>query len=188
MFLLRYPPPIRHEMTWRELHRSGAFAQRDLVVSSSFSSRLRERGISPGIGDGPLAYLHETGALRPIAFSHGQYWTGFETPAEPDAQVVFSDEAPSSDWDDHAYELHDHPQVTALYSPWQQLAAGDAADGGRFTLPLWAVAADEEGGARALGQVRDAARAQQPVGRSLTRRGGRCSWSLSACRTGICPT
>jgi hypothetical protein len=161
MFLVRHPPPIRHAMTWRQLYRSGAFAQRDLTVSSLFSSRLKDRGIGVGIGDDPLAYLHEMGALRPIAFSRGQYWAGMEVPAEPEAQVVFGDEDPSSKWQDYAYELHDHPQVTALYSPWQQLAAGDVADGGWFTLPLSAVAADERGGAQALDQVREVARMQQ---------------------------
>lgn len=148
-------------MTWRALYRAGAFAQRDLIVSSSFSSLLKDRGISVGIGDEPLAYLHEMGALRPIAFSRGQYWAGMEIPAEPEEQVVFSDEDPSSNWEDYTYEVWEHPQVTALYSPWQQLAGGDVADGGRFTLPLSAVAADEQRGARALDQVREMARAQQ---------------------------
>ena len=148
-------------MTWRQLYRSGAFAQRDLTVSSLFSSRLNDRGISVGIGDDPLAYLHEMGALRPIAFSRGQYWAGMEIPAEPEAQLVFGDEDPSSKWQDYAYELYDHSEVTALYSPWQQLAAGDVADGGRFTLPLSAVAADARSGARALDQVREVALMQQ---------------------------
>lgn len=82
MFLVRHPPPIRHAMTWRELYRAGAFAQRDLIVSSSFSSLLKDRGISVGIGDEPLAYLHELGALRPIAFSRGQYRAAMEISAE----------------------------------------------------------------------------------------------------------
>ena len=154
-------------MTWRELYRAGAFAQRDLIVSSSFSSLLKDHGISVGIGDEPLAYLHEMGALRPIAFSRGQYWAGMEVPAEPEEQVVFSDENPSSNWEDYTYEAWEHPQVTALYSPWQQLAGGDVADGGRFTLPLWAVATDEQRGARALDQVREMARAQQTRWREL---------------------
>ena len=43
-----------------------------------------------------------------------------EIPAEPEEQVVFSDEDPSSNWEDYTYEVWEHPQVTALYSPWQQ--------------------------------------------------------------------
>ena len=165
--LLRYPPTICHALTWRGLYRAGAFAQRELVESGSFVSRAKDRGTTLGIGDEPLAYLHGQGALRPIAFAHVPYWSGMQVPAEPDEQMVFSDEDSSRTWSDYSYELHGYPHVTALYTPWQQLPVVAAADGGRFTLPLWAIAADEQASAQALGPVRDWARAQQERWRQL---------------------
>jgi hypothetical protein len=108
-----------------------------------------------------LARLHEVGALQPIAFARAPYWSGIQVPAEPDEQMAFSDEDPSALWDDYAFELDGHPHVTALYSPWQLLVAGDAVDGGRFTLPLSPILDEENLTGRALKQLGDLARGQQ---------------------------
>jgi hypothetical protein len=161
MFLLRYPPTICHSLTWRALYRAGAFAQRELIDSGSFKSRVRERAILLGTGDEPLAYLHQVGALRSVAFSHAPYWSGMQIPAEPGEQMSFSDEQPSTAWENHAYELHGRPHVSALYSHWQLLLAGDAVDGGRFTVPLSALADEQRRTGPAVEQLGEMARAQQ---------------------------
>ncbi len=165
--LVFHPPAIRHAMTWRSLYRDGAFAQRELIETGTFNSRAKERGTALGIGDRTLIYLHEVGALRPVAFSRGSYWTRMRVPTELDEQMVFTDEDPSSAWADYEFELHGHPHVAALYSPWQQLPAIDAVDSGTFTLPLWVVTGDGEAGARALDQIGDWARGQEERWREL---------------------
>ncbi len=165
--LVFHPPAIHHTLTWRHLYRAGAFAQRELIDSGTFNNRAKERGTALGIGDSTLVYLHEVGALRPVAFSQGPYWSGMRVPAELHDQMVFSDEDPSSTWSDYEYELDGHPHVTALYTPWQQLPAIDAVDGGKFTVPLRAVTGDADVGVRALDQVRDWAKGQETRWREL---------------------
>jgi hypothetical protein len=167
--LVFYPPEIKHGLTWRGLYADGAFAQRELIVSSTFNSRAKDRGTALGIGDDTLIYLHEVGALRPVAFSQGPYWGGMRAPAESAEEMTFSDEDPSSTWSDYEYELHGHANVSALYTPWQQLAAIDAVDAGKFSVPLWVVAGEPDVGARALDQMRSWAQAQDERWRGLDR-------------------
>jgi len=165
--LVFYPPEIKHRLTWRGLYVDGAFAQRELIASGTFNSRAKDRGTALGIGDDTLVYLHEVGALRPIAFSQGPYWSGMCVPAESAEQMIFSDEDPSSRWSDYEYELHGHANVSALYTPWQQLAAIDAVDAGKFSVPLWVVAGEAGVGARALDQMRSWAAGQDDRWRGL---------------------
>lgn len=167
--LVFHPPAIRQALSWRRLYSDGAFAQRELIESGSFNTRAKERETPLGIGDETLAYLHEVGALRPVAFSRGPYWSGMHVPAEPDEQLIFSDEDPSRAWSDYEYEVDGHPHVSALYTPWQQLATIDAVDAGKFTVPLWLVAGDREPGVRGLDQLRAWAIGQDSRWRELDR-------------------
>jgi len=164
--LVFYPPVIGHVLTWRSLYRSGAFAQRELIESGMFNNRAKERGTDLGIGDGSLIYLHEVGALRPVAFAGAPLWSGMRIPPESDEQMIFSDENPGV-WSDYEYELDGYPRVSALYTPWQQLPAIDAVDAAGFTLPLWVVAGDADAGARALEQMRGWATMQNERWRGL---------------------
>jgi hypothetical protein len=156
-----------HALTWRGLYTAGAFTQRDLMSSGTFNSRAKDRGTWLGIGNDTLKYLHEAGALRPIAFSRGPYWSGMRSPSEPGEQMVFSDEEPSDAWSEYEFELNGHMEVVALYSPWQQLAASDAVDGGSHSVPLWVVAGEPDVGARALDQMRPWAQSLDEAWRSL---------------------
>lgn len=165
--LLFYPPAIEHALTWRRLYAECAFAQRELIVSRTFNSRAKDRGTGLSIGDDSLTYLHEVGALRPVAFSRGPYWSGTQVPAESADQMIFSDEDPSRSWSDYEYELHGRVEVTALYTPWQQLALIDAVNGGTFAVPLWVVAGDPDTGSGALDQMRSWAQAQDEQWRGL---------------------
>jgi hypothetical protein len=165
--LVFYPPAIEHNLTWRSVYTNGAFAQRELVISGTFNTRARDRETALGIGDATLIYLHEVGALRPIAFSKGPYWSGMVVPAESSEQMIFTDEDPGSAWGNYEYELHGHPNVTALYTPWQQLAAIDAVNAAQFTVPLWVVAGDASAGIRALDQMRGWAQGQDERWRGL---------------------
>lgn len=165
--LVTKPPDLAHALKWRRLYCAGRFIQRELLSSGSFRSAASERGTQLGIGDATLAYLHEVGAMRPVAFSRGQYWIGGLSPAEPAERLVFSDEDQSTSWDDFAFDLHGSAEVVALYSPWQQLAAIDAVDAGTFTVPLWVVAADKTTGARAVDDLREWAQGQDSLWRSL---------------------
>lgn len=167
MYFVRHPPKIQHSLTWRGLYLEGAFAQRELMASSTFRSRAGDRGTRLGIGDEDLKYLHEVGALRPVAFSRGSYWTGFTSPSEPAEQLTFTDEEADKPWSHYEYELHDHPQVSALYTPWQQLPAHDAVRGGTFTVPLSVLAGQPDKGTRALEQLRGWALAQEEAWRAL---------------------
>jgi hypothetical protein len=165
--LLFYPPPIEHALTWRRLYAEGAFAQRELIVSSMFNSRAKDRGTGLSVGDDSLIYLHDVGALRPVAFSRGPYWSGMQVPAESADQMVFSDEDPSGSWNNYEYELHGRTEITALYTPWQQLPLVDAVSAGTFAVPLWVVAGDPDKGAGALDQMRSWAQAQDERWREL---------------------
>lgn len=165
--LLFYPPAIEHALTWRRMYTDGAFAQRELIGSGTFNSRAKNRGTTLSIGDDTLIYLHKVGALRPVAFSRGPYWSGTQVPAESADQMVFSDEDPSSSWSDYEYELHGHAEVTALYTYWQQLAVIDAVDAGKLTVPLWVVASDADMGVSALNQMRAWAQRQDERWRGL---------------------
>jgi hypothetical protein len=71
-----------------------------------------------GIGGELLAYLHEVGALLPI-------------------------EGPSGAWNTTPLSSTANP-VTAVDTPWQQLAAVDDLVGRRFSLPPWAVPAEDD--------------------------------------------
>jgi hypothetical protein len=164
---IQHPPAIAHDLTWRRLYAGRAFAQRELVHSGLFVDRANDRGISLGIGDSTLKYLHEVGALRPVAFSRGQYWTGFTAPSEPAEQLTFSDGEEDRPWDEYAYEVDGWPHVTALFAPWQHLPAADAVSGGSFPVPLWALTGDAEAGVRVLEQRRGWAEMQEERWRAL---------------------
>jgi hypothetical protein len=165
--LVFHPPAVEHVLTWRRLYSDGAFGQRELVHSSTFNSRAKERETSLGIGDASLKHLHEVGALRPVAFSRGAYWAGMQVPSEPVEQMVFSDEEPSDNWAEYEFELDGHAHVNALYSQWQHLAAIDAVEAGTFTVPLWVVAGQPDAGAKALEQLRGWAQGQDASWRAL---------------------
>ncbi len=141
--------------------------QRELLSSASFRSAGEERGTKLGISDEGLEVLHEAGAMRPVAFSRGPYWTGGRSPAEPVEQMIFSDEVQETSWDEQQFDSHGSPVIMALYSPWQLLAAIDAVDVGKFTVPLWVFAGDPDVGARAIGGLREWARSQDADWRSL---------------------
>jgi hypothetical protein len=164
---IQHPPAIAHDLTWRRLYAGRAFAQRELIHSGSFVNRAKDRGIGLGIGDRTLKYQYEVGALRPVAFSRGQYSTGFTAPSELAERLNFSDEEQDRRWDEYAYELDGRLHVTALFAPWQHLPAADAVSGGSFAVPLWALMSDVEAGTRALEQRRGWAEMQEERWRAL---------------------
>lgn len=122
-------PPLEVTATWRELWRSGAFAQRRMTWDTEFSREAGDRGLRLGIGKGPLELLDERGALRPIAFGEGGDWSEFVDLSKYEDSMTFREEHPFADWSTYAWDAHGHPHTTALYSPWQTLYLDDVLAG-----------------------------------------------------------
>jgi hypothetical protein len=94
-----------------------AFDQLELVTTSKFARLASDRGIRY-LRRETLEWLDKQGAVRPIGFQ-----TNSGKPALHSKRF--------SGWDRYARKVWDHPQVDALYSPWQLLYL-DAAVNGRY--------------------------------------------------------
>ncbi len=89
-----------------------------------------------GIRQEWLEEFDEAGAFQPIAFVAGGEPPGVTdlTPYEPN--MAFRDEQPHAPWSTYQWEAWGHPQITALYSPWQVLYIDDVLERCNETLPL----------------------------------------------------
>jgi hypothetical protein len=119
------PPELSIALSWRDLWRSGAFVQLDLTWASNFASHAAERGLRLGVGDGPFEELDLAGALQPIAFAAGGNQPNVTDPTPYEQNMTFRDEQGAQEWSTYAWEFNGHPEVTALYSPWQILYLDD---------------------------------------------------------------
>jgi hypothetical protein len=157
---MRPPPALTVTMTWRSLYASGAFAQRELVDSSTFRSAAQERSLNIGLGQEPLEDLDLAGALQPIAFADEGYWRGWTVPAEPSDRMTFREQTGPVPWVEYSRDEDGFATVTPLYSPWQLLYLDDVLEGtggdvGAKTLLLGSSERD-----RALETVRELFQAQ----------------------------
>lgn len=130
------PPSLTVSTSWRELWRAGGFVQNDLVSQSGFGSIVKERLPPFGVRQDWLEEFDEQGAFQPIAFVAGGEPPGVTdlTPYEPN--MAFREEQPHAPWSDYAWEAWGHPQITALYSPWQVLPIDDVLERCNELLPL----------------------------------------------------
>ena len=78
-----------------------------------------------GIRQDWLEEFDEVGAFQPIAFVAGGEPPGVtdRTPYEPN--MAFREEQPYAPWSAYEWEAWGHPQITALYAPWQVLYIDD---------------------------------------------------------------
>jgi hypothetical protein len=122
--IIRTPPSLSLEPTWREIYEHDAFAQRELIGDPRLRSAAKSRDLHLGIGQEALEDLDLSEALRPIAFAEDGYMTGFTTPPLPSDLLQFKDEGPPVEWKAHRWESEMEPglpNVSPLYSPWQLL-------------------------------------------------------------------
>lgn len=131
------PPPIDVSLSWRDLYLDGAFAQRELVGAGPLSRQADERSIRIGIGQAPFEDLDLEGALQPLAFAKGGYWSGFEVPAIPLAEMTFREDQEPLPWkENYGWETDGFSTVSPLYSPWQILYLDDVVTQGKAELGL----------------------------------------------------
>lgn len=131
------PPQIDVSPSWRDLYLDGAFAQRELIGDGPLSRQASERSVRLGIGQAPLEDLDLKGALQPIAFANGGYWSGFELPAIPVADLTFREQRKPLAWkENYAWDGDGYPTVSPLYSPWQLLYLDDVVTEGKAQLGL----------------------------------------------------
>ena len=167
MFFVRTPPDLIPGLSWRGLYEAGAFAQRELLIASTFRSRANERDLRLRIGNQDLEDFDQQGALSPIAFAIGGYWSGMTTPAIDSEHLVFREEADPRPWDAFEYEIDHSAEVSALYSPWQILYVDDVLRARRLEAPLWMFTGGAEQRERAAEQLRGWAEAQEQVWRGI---------------------
>jgi hypothetical protein len=171
--LLRPPPIATLKPCWRELYEQEAFAQREMIGESRLRSVTKERDVSLGIGPKSLEELDLAGAVQPIAFAEEGYMPGFSSPAHPADLMRFKDESEPRPWPEYEWESDlepQFPQVTPLYSPWQQLYVDDAAKGTYRELSLEILIAEPEERERQLEGLRDWAINEDAAWRSLDQR------------------
>jgi len=167
---LHPPPPLRVDLSWRELYEEAAFAQRELVGDSALRSAAKERALSLGIGQGTLEDLDSNRALRPVAFALQGYWRGHDVPAEDPATLRFVDELEPQPWKNHAWrsELEpDFDNVSALYSGWQMLYVDDVLDGTGADISLKTLVLPRSERESGLEQLRAFAERQNAAWRAL---------------------
>lgn len=143
------PPPVPPELpiavSWRDLWRSGAFAQLDLTWATNFATRAGERELHVGAGPGPFEELDLAGAFQPIAFAAGGNPPNLVDMTPYEENMTFREEQGAQPWSTYAWEQHGHSQTTALYSPWQFLYLDHVIErsGERLSLAQLLGAADE---------------------------------------------
>ena len=130
------PPPITVAVTFRNLYEHAAFGQRELLTDGGLSTLAQERRLARWIGQEAPEAVDRRGALCPIAFASGGYFTGFSTPAVPVDALTFREETDYRPWSDYAWDAWGHPEVSALYSPWQVLYLDVVARESAVELPL----------------------------------------------------
>ncbi len=138
----RKPPSLGHGLSWRELWRSGAFAQHDLTWDSNFASKAKERELRLGIGQGPLEDMDLQGAFQPIAFADGGNPPDFVDLSPYEERMTFREEREPAKWSAYAWEPDGHPHTSALYSPWQMLYVDDVLLGSGVELSAKTLLAD----------------------------------------------
>ncbi len=118
--------------------------QNRLESQSGFASIVKERLPPLGIRQDWLEEFDEVGAFQPIAFVAGGEPPGVtdRTPYEPN--MAFREEQPYAPWSAYEWEAWGHPQITALYAPWQVLYIDDVLERCNETLPLSALASSTE--------------------------------------------
>ena len=154
---LRPPPPLSLSASWRDLYVAGSFAQRELVDEGRLRSLAKERSFSLGIGHSTLEGFDAAGALRPIAFALGGYWTGLSVPAEDPENIAFREERDTVPWETYAWAYQHEPDYTTvspLFSPWQLLYVDDVLEGTEASLNLETLLLPEEKRDAALTQLR----------------------------------
>jgi hypothetical protein len=155
MFVRRSPPELSVSPSWREIYLEGGFAQRELISESALARQAKERSIDIGIGRKPFEDLDGAGALQPIAFADGGYWSGFILPAIAEEAMSFREENGALDWqENYAWDAHGHLEVSALYSPWQLLYLDDVVSQAKATIPFEALLLDSEWRDKALESIR----------------------------------
>jgi hypothetical protein len=102
LFPAHRPPDASIALPWRDLYLGGAFGQRELVEDGRLRSAAQERGLQLGIGHETLERLDLLGAISPIAFAEGGYWSGFEVPSHPVEALVFREEREPTAWSEYA--------------------------------------------------------------------------------------
>ena len=102
--VMRPPPPLTMQLTWRSLYETGAFAQGQLGSVDTLRAAPKERRFDLGFGREALEEFDGEGALQPIAFAAEGYWTGWTVPAAPPDKMTFREESEARPWNDFASE------------------------------------------------------------------------------------
>ncbi|WLS43295.1 hypothetical protein Q3V37_17925 [Micromonospora profundi] len=161
LYPTRVPPPLAEELSWRQLWRSGAFAQLDLTWDTNFSARAKERGLGLGIGQRQLERLDMQGALQPIAFAEGGSPHRFVDVSPFETRMTFREEEPARAWPTYARDSPGRQPTSALYSPWQLLYVEDVLRGKSAKIGLEILLAPAEERDAALERTRECLEAQQ---------------------------
>lgn len=170
--IIRTPPSLSIEPTWRELYEHEDFAQRELIGEGRLCTVARERGLNLGIGQSDLEELDLAEALRPIAFSEDGYMPGMLVPALPADLLQFKDESAPVAWKEHRWESEMEPglpNVTPLYTPWQLLYIDDVLRATGFEVGLQILLTEPAKREATLEQLRPWAEMQERDWRGLDR-------------------
>ncbi len=138
------PPSFEIASSWRELWRTGGFVQNRLESQSGFASIVKERLPPFGVRQDWLEQFDEAGAFQPIAFAAGGEPPAVTDRAPYEPNMAFREEQPHAPWSTYEWEAWGHPQITALYSPWQVLYIDDVLERCNETLPLSVLASSAE--------------------------------------------
>lgn len=130
------PPPLTVKVSYRELYEHGAFAQRDLETDGRLASMARDRRLAHWIGQEVPEADDLRGALCPILFVNGGYSSGHAVRPVEVERLTFREEAGAQAWSVYAWEAWGHPQVSAMYSPWQLLYIDVVAREDGVDLPI----------------------------------------------------
>lgn len=167
------PPELGEALSWRELWRSRGFALLELVPDSVFSSLAADRGLRPGIGQGPLEELDVQGVLQPVAFGAGGNPHDFTDVAPFEPQMTYREEEPAREWQAYAWDNRGRPHASALYSPWQLLYLDNVADVPVARLALTCCGLPPSSGTRCSAHGAACWRRRKPGGTPSTAHGAR---------------
>ena len=157
------PPAIEIPVSYRNLYEHAAFGQRELVGDDNLKSLARDRGLATWIGQEAPEAVDRRGALCPIAFADGGYFTGFAAPAIPVEDLTFRDEVDYEPWEAYAWDAYGHPQISPMYSPWQVLYLDVVARESQVELPIDVVQQGAAQLAEQLGPVQPLLAAQRDL-------------------------
>jgi hypothetical protein len=97
----------------------------------------RDRRLAHWIGQEVPEADDRRGALCPILFVSGGYSGSHSVPPVAVDRLTFREEIdPPQPWSSYAWEAWDHPQVSAMYSPWQLLYVDVVAREDGVDLPI----------------------------------------------------